>query len=107
LNEFLQTVPAELRGVLAEGIQMREQRKTTLVGAIKANSRNKFSEEQLNGFDLPVLENLAALADVPSYQGRVPGHEQSESLTVNGQGPSAFAEANPTYLSATPPAGNA
>jgi hypothetical protein len=105
LDVFLETAPAEIRGVLQEAIGIRTQRKTSLIEAIKANSRNTFTDEQLTAFELPQLEGLAALADIPSFAGQ--GGSESNSLNVNGAQPvSTFAVADTSYLLDSP-AGNA
>jgi hypothetical protein len=48
--------------MIQEGLSMRAAAKNRLIADIKANKANTFSDEQLNGFELHVLEAMAALA---------------------------------------------
>jgi hypothetical protein len=51
---------------------MHRARKDALVGALIANSRCKFSKEELEDKQIPELENLASLAVDISYEGAAP-----------------------------------
>lgn len=67
VEEFLATAPADVRSVLNQGLALQKQQRMDLTKAIKSNSRNKFSDEQLAGFDLDQLFNMAELAgDLPA-----------------------------------------
>jgi len=61
VNQFLETVPAEFREVLESGVKMHRERKESLVKAILANERNKFTQEYLQERSIDELEALAAL----------------------------------------------
>jgi hypothetical protein len=69
-EEYIAAAPAELRQVLNSGLAMHRQRKDAIVGALMANSRNKFNKVQLESKDIGELECLVALSatDV-SYVG--------------------------------------
>jgi hypothetical protein len=69
LEEFIASAPAEVGMVLSEGIALQRNRKDFLLNALKTNTRNKFSEEELKGMSLGMLENLATLASGPDYTG--------------------------------------
>jgi hypothetical protein len=83
LEQFLAAAPPELRPVLEASLKMHSNRKAQLVGSIKANARNKFTDEQLNSFELPMLENLAEMAVVPNYGGQ--GGFGVDTARVNAQ----------------------
>jgi hypothetical protein len=70
--QWLAAMPKDMRESIEQGQRLLQKARTDLVTSIKANSRNKFTDEQLSSFDIPTLENLAALADAdaPSYEGR-------------------------------------
>jgi hypothetical protein len=116
VEDYLANAPAEIRGVLAGALRAEQNRKTHLIGVIKANARNKFSDEQLAGFGLDQLEGLAVLAapadqpEVTSYEGRGFGLN-ADSLTVSAQPTTTqqpqFMSVNSDYLSRQEPAGNA
>jgi hypothetical protein len=73
VDEFLATAPPEMRDSLREGMRLQAQRRESLITAVKANSANKFTDDQLTAFDTPTLENLATLAGASvSYEGVAP-----------------------------------
>jgi hypothetical protein len=109
LDEFIASAPAEMRGVFTEALELRKQQKDSLISGIKANSRNRFTDAQLEAMDLPQLTNLAALADIPTYEGRALG-EGVDALNVNASRPAAvdaFMSVNTDYLLQAPSQGNA
>lgn len=69
MSEYLGEMPAEMREVFNSGLKLHNQKKADLVGQLKASGRCKFSDEQLAGMNLEMLENLAELANVPNYGG--------------------------------------
>lgn len=83
VEEFLASAPVEMRSVLTEGIRMQKARKDQLVTDIVANKRNAFSDVELRAMEIPQLEKLAKLADLPSYEGRSP------SVTANSSADNA------------------
>jgi len=78
-EEFLRTVPEEMRSMFAEGLRMQQDRKDVLVKELLANTRNGFEETELRAMEISRLEKLAKLGDLPSYQGRQGG----APVTVN------------------------
>lgn len=69
-DEYLATLPPEVREQVSEGLKLNADRRKTLIDGLKANSRCPFSETELNGKTTDELVKLAKLADVPtSYAG--------------------------------------
>lgn len=62
VEEYIKDAPAEMRGMLQNGLDSYQNDKDRLIKAITANKRNKFTEEQLQAKDVSELQNLAALA---------------------------------------------
>jgi Zn-dependent oligopeptidase len=62
LEEALGQMPAELADVMRSGVSLASARKEQLIGAIKANAGNKFSDEVLRTKSISDLESLASLA---------------------------------------------
>ena len=71
-EQYLEAAPPGIRESIEAGMRMHATHKTNLITKISANSRNKFTAAQLQGFDVPTLENLAELAVVPDYSGMAP-----------------------------------
>ena len=67
VNEYLESIPEQFRGVLSEGVRLQETRKQELVKAITANTRNKFSAEDLGQKPVSELEMIASLAVTPDF----------------------------------------
>lgn len=64
-----------LREVLNDGIRLANERRSTLIKALKDTGRNKFTDEQLEAKSTEELQTLAELAAVPvaepvSFEGR-------------------------------------
>lgn len=70
LEEYISSAPGDMKEVLASGVRAFNSRKTELTSQIKANSKNKFSDEALATMDLATLENLAAIATPDDYSAR-------------------------------------
>jgi len=69
-DEFIAQAPAEIQAVLESGVQMHRDRKAALVAGLLANSRNRFSKEDLKAKSIKELNNIAALsASDVSYIG--------------------------------------
>lgn len=68
-EDYIADAPAEVQEVLNAGLSMHRARKESLVTALIANSRCRFSKEQLEAKQIPELENLASLAVDISYEG--------------------------------------
>jgi hypothetical protein len=109
VEQFLASAPAGIREVLQSGMTMVDRQRTALITKIKANSKNKFSDDQLKGFDLGHLEALAELAEPPAdYRGRAAN--SGSEIDVNQAGPSVsagFAPVPGDYLTSARPQGNA
>lgn len=71
VDEYIASAPAEMQGTLRRAVARDRQIKSKLVSELKANSRCKFSEQDLNGMELEQLQKLATLAQVEvDYSGR-------------------------------------
>ena len=71
-EDYIADAPVEVQAVLNQGLSMHRARKDALVGALTANSRCRFTKEQLEGKEISELESLAALAVDISYEGAAP-----------------------------------
>ena len=94
---LLAAAPPEMRESFNQGLKMFSARKESLVKALSANERCKFTEEQLKGMDIDVLENMAELAQVNTFEGRQPGPVSQDGVDAQQQ-PAAFAAAPTSYL---------
>lgn len=85
--ELLAAASPEVRESIEGGARMFAARKVALVTELVACERCKFSEEQLNGFSLGDLENMAEMANVQTFAGRaVPQDQEGISTSSAGQG---------------------
>ena len=50
---------------MSEALKTQAAAKASLVAKIKASTQNKFTDEQLNSFDVDILTNMATLAAQP------------------------------------------
>jgi len=64
LEEYVAGAPVEVRSVLTRAIVRDQAVKSGIVNSLKANSRCKFNEAELNSMDISSLEKMAALAQV-------------------------------------------
>lgn len=64
LEEYVAGAPVEVRSVLTRAIARDQAVKSGIVNSLKANSRCKFNEAELNSMDISSLEKMAALAQV-------------------------------------------
>ncbi len=62
LNDYIASAPAEVQEVLNQSLRIHKQTRDGMIAKIKANARNKFSDEQLEAMGLDALEAIAALA---------------------------------------------
>lgn len=69
-EEYIAAAPPALQEVLSSGLRAHTSRRSELVTQIKANSKNKFTDEALTAMNLESLENLATLAVPDDYSGR-------------------------------------
>jgi hypothetical protein len=81
-EDYINKAPAELQGVLRNGLKSYNANKVSLIKIITANEKNQFTKEQLEAKDLGELQALAILASDTE-------EEQQEVNTLNfrGQGP--------------------
>jgi len=79
LNQFLADAPAPIRSVLNAGMRELDRKRGEMIGQIKANERNKFSDDQLKEMELSVLESIVSLLPVSAannYSGLSPAQTQ-------------------------------
>lgn len=62
VEEYLASMPAPVAQLIRDQMAAGQRAKEGHITSILTNSSNKFPREQLEAFDLPMLENLAALA---------------------------------------------
>lgn len=85
VSEFLATAPPEIQKLLKGALQVQEAKKANLIKEIKSNKANKFTDEQLAGFDLEVLEPMAELARVNASEST----EEGQRVNYRGRGGAA------------------
>ena len=68
LQEYLKTVPPEYSPVVTNGVAVYNRDKAAVVQKIKACPRSKYTDEQLQNKELPELETIVALVEVPASQ---------------------------------------
>lgn len=70
VDEYVNAAPEEVRETLTRALERDKAQKDTLVAALLANERCKFTAEQLANRSIAELEALAALGNVPvDYSG--------------------------------------
>lgn len=80
-EEFLDKteMPGEIKANLSRALDRDRQEKVHLIEALVKNPRNPFTKEQLEAKELPELEALAKLGDIPKdYSMRSGGESQKE-----------------------------
>lgn len=82
-EQYVANAPAEVREVLEFGLGMQRARRTDLVGRIKANSRNKFTDPELAKLSMTDLERIAALASTADIEYSGLGGPISNSASDN------------------------
>jgi uncharacterized protein YoaH (UPF0181 family) len=70
VEEYIASAPRAMQEVLTSAMQIHDDKKQGTIKALMDTKRCKFTEEQLKAMSLDQLENLAELANVPSYGGR-------------------------------------
>jgi len=89
VEQYISNAPSGMQDVLRSGLQSHARDKAQLVGKITANSRNPFTEEQLNVKSLDELRGIAQLAEVPQTQptGNQPHYVgMGEATPIGNQG---------------------
>lgn len=82
-EEYISEAPPEVKELLSNSLRLHNAKKAALVKALIANSRNKFSQAQLNSKSMEELEMLTELADVPvSFEGKLLGELKSNKEEV-------------------------
>lgn len=69
-EEFIAQAPAEMQEVLSQSLKLHTEKKQGLIKALKDSGRCKFDDAYLEAQSVNVLEQMADLANVPSYAGR-------------------------------------
>jgi hypothetical protein len=87
-DQLLASASPEVREQLEQGRRILQASKDGIIAGLKASGRCKFTDDQLKAFSLDQLESLAALANVPTYEGRA----SPTPIAANAQ--SAADEAN-------------
>lgn len=65
VEQYLAAAPPEIQKLMSEALKTQAAAKASLVAKIKASTQNKFTDEQLNSFDVDILTNMATLAAQP------------------------------------------
>lgn len=84
VEEFIAQAPAEMQEVMKSSLKLHSDKKLATIKALKDSGRCKFSDEKLNAMSLSDLEDLAELANVPSYAGVALPHANSASQEDEG-----------------------
>ena len=87
-QDWLDSAPPEIAALMRDQLTRANSEKMTKITAIKANSANKFSDEQLNSMDLTMLESIAALSvnsQTVASDDRGPGDDNAR-LNYGGRG---------------------
>jgi hypothetical protein len=79
VDEYIAQAPGAIADLLAEGVQMRANKKAELIQKIKANAACRFTDDELKAFSLSTLGNLADLADA-STEEQAPKNNAHYSL---------------------------
>lgn len=69
-EEFIAQAPKEMQEVLKSSLQLHEDSKKAIIAQIKGTNRCKISDERLTAMSLQDLQEIAELANVPSFEGR-------------------------------------
>lgn len=89
-NELLQSADPEVREMVLNGVEMAKKKKADLIGAIKANKKNTFTDVVLNSKPVAELEAIVALMGVEvdySFQaGSVGGSVKTNERQTDGRG---------------------
>lgn len=85
VEEFIAQAPGPMQEVLQSSFKLHESQKKSLVDQIKGTGRCKIADERLNAMSLQELQDIAELAQVPSYEGRAlpvaQGQQDDEGYT--------------------------
>ena len=86
-EQFLSAAPPEVQEVLNEGIALRNQKRGTLVTALKANDSCDYTVDELKAMSIVNLEKLAKLANVQTFEGQGGGLRTQMDIGDDGVPP--------------------
>lgn len=89
LEEFISDAPQEIGRVLRASVNQYNTLRDQLVSEIKANAKNKFTEDQLKAMDMEMLQNIVQISGIQDFSAR--------------GGPRANSESNVSEFHAPPP----
>lgn len=69
-EDVLASAPAEVRESIQHGQRLFSEHRESMIETIKANEKNKFTNDELKGLGIDMLERLAALAAKDDFSGR-------------------------------------
>lgn len=69
-EDVLASAPAEVRESINYGQRLYAEYRGDLVKTIKANEKNDFSDDELDGMDMKMLERLAKMSATTDFSGR-------------------------------------
>jgi hypothetical protein len=92
MDEYLKEMPVELQNTIRESLARDEEEKGKLIGVIKANERNVFSDDFLQNKSLQELRGMACLA-APEKE-----EETVQMFNFQGQGDPAEVDADVPVL---------
>ena len=78
VEDYIANAPAEMQGVLRNGLSAYKAEKTKLITVIKANKKCTFTSEQLEAKDIAELKAIAAFA--------IEEKPQANNANFSGQG---------------------
>lgn len=79
---YVANAPATYKGRLEEGLKLVDAARNARIAGILANSRNKFTEDQLKLKSNEELEAIAAIADVPANFSGAAGGQAPQTNAV-------------------------
>lgn len=85
-QEWLKTIPSELRDFVDEGVQANAANRSRLIETIMENEDNEFEEDELKTMKTPMLKKLASLAVGPGQKHTVNSEQLLRDFTANAGG---------------------
>ena len=68
-DSFMAGAPKEFQETVRIGLEEHKAKKDSFITALNQSEQCKFSEEELKGMDMKMLDNLAAMIVPPNYSG--------------------------------------
>lgn len=65
-EEYMMIMPAEIREQVQTGLRINAERKATIVFAVLANTKEAWTKEELEAFDMPMLEKVYKSISIPT-----------------------------------------